>query len=122
MHHQDTKKTMYFNIENFVNLVLTSTGLDKAEPEIIEQISAEIAETLSNRVSAVVVSSLTEQDLDLLQRISIDHPELSKIDALTMIAPSVPGLNERILKSVSDLYDEMVQDVKTIDEVFKNKN
>ena len=115
-------KPVYFNAENFVQMFLQATGMDKAAPEVIEELSFQIAQILSDRVTATVVSSLGDREMELLERILIDHDELDKIDALSIITPSVPGLEQRILKAVSDLYEEMVDNVNLIDKsLAKNK-
>ena len=113
---KDTKqKPLYFNAENFVQMVLKETGMDKAAPHIIEELSLEIATTLSERITATVISSLGDKEIFLLEKTLEDHPELDEIDALSIITPSVPGLDERILKEVSDLYDELIGTVNLID-------
>jgi len=112
---KDKKQSMYFNIENFVQMVLQATKMDKASPAMIDQLSLEISQTLSDRVTATVVASLGDKELELLERIMEDHPELDRIDALSIITPTVPGLNERILKEVNDLYEELIDSVKMIE-------
>lgn len=108
-------KPVYFNIENFVQMVLKETGMDKSEPKVMEELSLEISQTLSDRITATVIASLGDKELFLLDKTLEDHPELDEIDALSMITAYVPGLNDRILKEVSDLYDELIDNVRAID-------
>lgn len=113
--NKENRQSMYFNADNFVNLVLTATGMDKAAPDVVDQLSLEISQTLSDRITATVVASLGDKELDLLERIVADHPELDRIDALSIITPSIAGLDERILKEVNDLFEELVQNAQMID-------
>lgn len=110
------KKPVYFNVDGFVNMVLTSTGLDKSDQKTLEQLHVEISQTLSDRITATVIVSLGDKEMDLLERILQDHTELDKIDALSIITPSIPGLNERILKAVNDLFEELVGTFKMMND------
>lgn len=115
---KDKQKAVYFNSGNFVQMVLNATGMAKSDPAILDELSLQISQTLSDRVTAVVVSSLGDSELELLDRILSDHPELDKIDALSIITPSIEGLDARILKAVNDLFEEMVDNVRLIDKTL----
>lgn len=116
------QKPVYFNIENFVQMILKETGMDKTDPKTIEELSVEIAQTLSDRITATVIASLGDKEMFLLEKTLEDHPELDEIDALSIITSYVPGLDDRILKEVSDLYDELIDNVKAIDQKLSKKN
>ena len=109
------QKPVYFNAENFVQMLLKETGMDKADPKVIEELSLEISQTLSDRITATVITSLGDKEMFLLEKTLEDHPELDEIDALSIITSYIPGLDDRILKEVSDLYEELVGNVKDID-------
>jgi hypothetical protein len=115
-------KPVYFNIENFVQMVLKETGMDKSEPKVVEELSLEISQTLSDRITATVIASLGDKEMFLLEKTLEDHPELDEIDALSIITSYVPGLNERILKEVSDLYEELIGNVKAIEQRLSKKS
>lgn len=109
---------MYFNIDNFVDMILKEVKMDKASPEVLDELRLEIAQTLSDRVTATLIASLGEKELFLMNKTMEDHPELDEIDCLSIITSYVPGLDQKILKTVDDLYVEMVQDVKRIDQIL----
>ena len=117
-----SKKTVYFNAANFVQMVLKESDLDKSSAEIQEELSLEITQTLSDRITSVIINSLGDKEMFLLKKTLEDHPELDEIDALSMITSYIPGLNERILKEVSDLFEELVSDIKTIDQKSSKSN
>lgn len=100
-------------------MILKEVKMDQASPEIKEELSLEIAQTLSDRVTAVVVSSLGPKELFLLQKTLEDHPELDEIDCLSIITSYIPGLDDRILKAVNDLFDEIVETVRLLDQKLK---
>ncbi len=120
---QSTRRNgIYFNTENFIQMLLKEIKMDKASPEVIEELSNEIAQTLSERVTAVVVASLGEKEVFLLQKTLEDHPELDEIDALSIITSYIPGLDNKILEAVSDLFDELVENSRSIDEKLNSVN
>lgn len=113
-------KPQYFNADNFVNALLKELKMDKASPKMLEDLRTEIALTLAERVNAVVVSSMGPNELFLLEKTIEDHPELDEIDCLSIITPYIPDLDQRILKAVDDLYGEILDNARSIDEQFKN--
>lgn len=93
--------------------------MENASPEVKEELSNEIAQTLSDRVTATVIASMGDKEIFLLEKTLEDHPELDEIDALSIITSYIPGLDDRIVKAVSDLYDELVENARMIDESLK---
>lgn len=113
------QKPQYFNADAFVDALLKDLRMDRAAPEILDELRTEITLTLAERVNAVVISSLDENDLFLLQKTLEDHPELDEIDCLSIITPNIPGLDARIIKAVDDLYAEMLERVRALDRQLK---
>lgn len=118
MNNEQKQSGIYFNIDNFVDMILKEVKMDKASPEVLDELRLEIAQTLSDRVTATLIASLGEKELFLMNKTLEDHPELDEIDCLSIITSYVPGLDQKILKAVDDLYVEMVQDVKKIDQIL----
>ncbi|MGL5831080.1 MAG: hypothetical protein ACRCZE_02925 [Candidatus Altimarinota bacterium] len=108
-------KSGYFNSDHFVHLVLSDTKMLNAEPEVVDQLSAEIERLLNERIISTVVSEFKDKELFLLEKMMADHPELDEVDVISILAENLPGLNDLIVKTVNDLYEELVGDVKSID-------
>jgi hypothetical protein len=120
INNQDNK--FYFDADMFVQNVLIATGMDKASIETIDKISFEIKATLSERIMEVVINSFSDRELFLLNKLIEDHPQIDEIDALSLIVPTVPGLADLIVKTVDDLFDELVQDFIAIEYQLKAKS
>ena len=106
-----------FNAAQFAEALLKKTGMNSAKPKIKQELIEEIIQILSERVINVLVDSFTDREFFLFRKILEDHPNIDEIDAISVIAPSIPCINELLLKTVSDLFDELVEDAK----YFKNK-
>ena len=119
MPKKTTKPSMYFNTENFIAMVLKEMKMENAPEHIKKELSNEIAQTLSERVTATVVASLGDKEIFLLEKTMEDHPELDEIDSLSIITSYIPGLDDLILKAVSDLFDELVENARMIDNSLK---
>jgi hypothetical protein len=112
------QKPSYFSTEEFINNLLKELKMDKADPDVKQELANEISQTLTDRVTAVVVASLRKKDVFLLEKTIEDHPELDIIDCLSIITSYVPGLDDKIVKSVADLYDEIVEIVGIMDKKY----
>ena len=109
------KPPMYFNTENFIAALLKDLKMDKSDPKVVAELSDEIAITLTDRVTSVIIDSMGEKELFLLYKTKEDHPELDEIDCLSIITAYIPGLEGRILKAVDDLYAEILETAGMID-------
>ncbi|MCC6643806.1 hypothetical protein IT411_03585 [Candidatus Peregrinibacteria bacterium] len=94
--------------------------MDKSDEKTKTELKDQITQTLYDRINAVVVSALGEKELFLLQKSMEDHPELDEIDVLSIITSYVPGLEEKIVQAVDQLYSEIVANVKQIDKNLGN--
>ncbi len=121
MPKKNKRSNLYFNTENFIAMVLKEIKMDQAPEHIKTELSNEIAQTLSERITATVVASLGDKEIFLLQKTLEDHPELDEIDSLSIITSYIPGLDQLILKAVSDLYDNLVDNARMIDQSLKSK-
>lgn len=109
------KQKGYFDANKFVHVILQDMGMLNAEPEILDQLNGEITALLSERVIATVITKFGDKELFLLENLLKDHPELDEIDAISIIAENLPGLNELILKTVDDLHAELVENAKMVE-------
>lgn len=119
MKKQKTRTIENFDIESFVNALLKEIKMDKASPHIQSELRQEIERTFSERVNAAVIDSMGEKELFMLEKMVADQPELDLIDVLSVITTYMPGLNDRILKVINDLYEELVDNARMIDEKLK---
>lgn len=116
MSNSTKNKPVYFNTENFVAMVLKEMRMDKAPEHVLKELSLEIAQTMNDRVTATVVAVLGDKELFLMEKMLKDHPELDEIDALSIITSYIPGLDDLILKAVGDLFEELVENARMINQ------
>ena len=103
-----------FNAAQFAEEVLKETGMQNIKPEVKQQLTEEIIQTLTESVIGVLIDSFTDREFFLFRKILEDHPNIDEIDAVSVIAPSIPGINELLLKTISDLFEELVEDARLI--------
>lgn len=120
----DKKRTgIYFDLDLYLDRLLKDCEMSNAKEDVKAELKEEITKTLYERINAVVVSSMGEKELFLLQKSMEDHPELDEIDILSIITSYIPGLEEKIVKAVDELYSEIVANVKQIDQnISKQSN
>jgi hypothetical protein len=113
---KEKSKANYFNADNFVHLVLQDTKLLGGDPAVVDELSGEIMRLLNERIVSTVLVQFGDKELFLLENMLKDHPELDEIDVISILAENLPDLNELIVKTVNDLYEELVGDVEMIDQ------
>jgi hypothetical protein len=113
------QKKSYFRPEEFIERVFKATGMDKAPLLMQEELKLELIQTLMTTISNTILNAFEDKELFMLQKMLEDHPEIEQIDAITIIAASIPGLEQRLGEVVEDLYEELVQDYKDIEAAIK---
>ncbi len=108
------KKVQYFNSQAFVDKVLEDCDLGDVSAQVRAELEEQVERRLSERITATVINGMTDKDMQLYEKVLADHPELDDMDALTVVASSLPDLQIRLLKSIQDLYDELTYDARQI--------
>ncbi len=111
----------YFKYEEFVNDVLDALKVQDKTSESAEELKLGIVMRLSQRVMDTVIDSFMDKELDMFERILLDHQEIDELDAIMMIAPQIPGLKERIEREIQSLYEELIYDAQEIDRLLSTR-
>ena len=109
----------YFDPKAFVQKVIQDCKLTNESEVIRQKLEDRIELALSDRITATIVAKFTERELQLLDKMLEDHPELDEFDAISMIAPSIPGMQEELQKAIDDLYEELTHDAAEIDRAMQ---
>lgn len=112
-------KKHYFDPKEFVQKVLQDCKLTNEQGEVRQKLEDRIELALSDRITATIVANFDEREFALLEQIMEDHQELDEFDAISMIAPNVPGMQEELQKAIQDLYEELVHDAAEIDRALE---
>lgn len=121
MKNEDKKSGIYFDLESYVAKIMQECGMQNSSEETKKALTEEIGITLTDRVNATVVNSLTADDLFLMEKTMEDHPELDRLDVLSIITSYIDGLDEKIVTAVDELYGEIVDNFKKIKSLSPNK-
>lgn len=95
-------KTTYFKPEHFIDHVI-----QKMQMENTAELRQELAESLAERILAVILSNCEAREEKLFAKLETDHPELQKIDVVMMLIPSMPHLQKKLESSIEELYQEL---------------
>ncbi len=103
-----------FDENLFAHQVIHEIGMSKASPAILDRLTLEIKRTLLERINATVFFHFSERELILIRNIMESHPDLDITEAVSLVAVQVEGLDDLIVKTVDDLFDELVEKSKII--------
>ena len=108
------KKVQYFNPQAFVDKVLDDCKLGDVDANVRAELAEQVERRLSERITATIINAMTDKDMRLYEKVLADHPELDDMDALTVVASSLPDVQVKMLKSIQDLYEELTYDAQQI--------
>ena len=95
----DTLKVLKFynktmnTIEDFADKLIQDKGLSGESPEIVAQIKSDLLERIENRVNAMILTSLDEQDHSAFDAV-LDEGSEDAIQAF--IKTKIPNIDEKV--------------------------
>jgi hypothetical protein len=107
-------KAKYFNPKDFVNKVIADSHLGDVDEKTRSVLEDAVQRRLAERITATIINQFNEKEFVLLEKILDDHPELDEIDAISVISSNIPGLQDKLGKAVTDLYEEITYDAGEI--------
>jgi hypothetical protein len=100
--------TKNFDPQAFVAKVLEKNQLNLLPPETRAKFEKSIEKSLYERLSVTVFNSLDDHDIERYEQILAKHPEFEALDAVAMIAPNIPGLEQMLEKAMDELFRELI--------------
>jgi len=115
------KKIQYFAVDRFVDDVITAMDLGEVTAPVLVGLKQAISQKLGDRILFTVLNSFKDRELDILENLIQDHPELDELDALWLAAHEVEGLNEKLIREINSLYAELTYDAEKIGQALNHK-
>jgi hypothetical protein len=115
------KKINYFSADKFVHEVLSATKMLDGDPVVVDEMAEEIKRLLNERIIAAVLLKFGDKEIFLLENMLKDHPELDEIDVISILSENLPDLSELIVKTVEDLYEELVLQASDLEKMINSK-
>ncbi len=116
------KTKNYFNPTEFVQKVLKDSNLGHMSQETRTGLETMVTSRLRERLIATIIRSFSEADMKTLSEVTEANPAMDEIDILTSVADKIPGLPEKLLKAVDELYEEITYESKQIDNAMKARD
>lgn len=86
--------TYFMNtIEDFIDQIIKEKGFDTKDPEVLVQLKADLMERAENRINAMIITSISEDDMDDFNTV-LDTNDEEKIQ--TFIRTHVPDIDDRV--------------------------
>ncbi len=98
----------YWDADGFANAVINAAKLNGGKPEEMDMLMQQLKGMLMDRISRKIVDELGNKELFLLHKLKEDHPNLDILDAISLVVPSAPYLKNKLHKTTSDLFTELV--------------
>ncbi|MBP7058117.1 hypothetical protein KBB06_02120 [Candidatus Gracilibacteria bacterium] len=111
-------KAIYFQVDKFVDSVIKDMKLHDINAPTRLALHQMIEEKLAERIVLTIIDHFGAKEVEMFDKLLNDHPEMSEIDAMIMMAPDIQGLKEDLENRVNSLYKELTYDAARIDEAL----
>lgn len=81
------------NFDEFVDKLMLDKGFENKDAEVLAQIKADLSSRLEDRINAMILSNLSENDLVEFGAI-LDSKDMDKMEKFTFA--HIPDINEKI--------------------------
>lgn len=111
-------KIQYFNPYDFVDRVIKACNLEDTPTEQKDALGVAIERRLRERLTVTILDNFEKKDLVMLQQLLQDHPELDGVEALSLMALNMPGLQDKLQAAIEELYEELTYDAQRVHEAM----
>jgi len=116
------KKLNLFEPRKFVDKVVEAMQLGDSSPKMLLAIRESIESRLSDRIMGTVINSFRDKDLKFFEKLLDERSDIDEMDALLMTADKIPGIEDRLGREITSLYNELIYDAERIDEALVQFN
>ncbi len=99
---------IYFQADKFADQVIKDMNLLTTDAAYIKELKQEIINLLGERIISVLIDHFGPNEVERFEKLMDDHPEISEMDAMILMAPEIPGLKEDLEKQVDSLHQELL--------------
>ena len=81
------------DLDNYIDKLIAEKGFDEKDEDVLDQMKADLKSRLEDRIDAMVIASLSENDLPLFEKV-LDSENAEEIEKFTR--EHIPDISERI--------------------------
>ena len=94
--------------------VIEDSQLGEMSGEERDKLERSIARRMEERVTSTIINQFGDEEFDIFNQILDAHPELDEIDAISLVAAKIPGLQERLNEAMETLYNELMDGAERV--------
>lgn len=115
------KNSTYLNIIPYIEEIITSLKVENATQEERDRLHDVIFDRLTIRVMETLFEQLGPREFKLIEKLTQDHPEIDKFDAVMIVAREIKGLDKKLAETIETTTLEMVAEAQAVDEFMKKQ-
>ncbi|MES2930930.1 MAG: DUF5663 domain-containing protein [Patescibacteria group bacterium] len=81
------------DLNQFIDKLIEEKGFDEKDPEVLEQIKTDLISHLEDRIDAMVLNNIKEEDLPAFEK-ALDSNNKEEIEKFTL--EHIPDINEKV--------------------------
>ncbi len=110
-----------FSFEKFVDHIIETIKLVDLSDEMKLKFELEISKTLADRIVTTMVNAMTEENLQMYDRVRQENPDFTTVEAIMIVIDEIPELHDVFIKNVNDLAKELTYNSEQVEEALAKK-
>lgn len=111
-----------FSFEKFASYVIEKMKLGSLSDEMKLKFETEISKALADRIITTMVNAMTEENLQMYDRVKQENPDFTTVEAIMIIVDEIPELHEVLIRNVNDLAEELTFNADQVEQALAKRD
>lgn len=105
--------------QNFVDKVMADLGFENLADDKKNQVMETIKQRMDQKILFTIMANIKDEDISELETLTEKNTPPEEL--VKFMSSKIENLDDKITQALGELYQQMVEDVKTISKNFKKE-
>ncbi len=108
-----------FTPDHFVQEVLRACKFTNLPEQERLELEKGIHKRLAERIVATIMTNFGDKEAQMYNKLFEENPNIDEIEAIIRVSSDMPGVEEKVDKAISGLFEELTYDADQIEKTMQ---